>query len=145
MKTERSLKRIHRGNFVNSLRKKQKLKEYFLTAPLLKAPFLIKARGCVIELRGQDGFSSIKGPNQIKIDAALDDLVCVIIASTSHCLTGFRLVLRSKTKPAKVVYKEGRQTPQDWLSWAFSRVRLSDIPTAGITLDEWKKIADTLQ
>jgi hypothetical protein len=121
------------------------LKEYFLTAPLLKAPFALQVQNCVIELRGQEGYSCIRGPTQAAIDATLDDLVCVLIEITSPRLANFRVVLRSKTKTARGIYQRSQQTPPDWQSWAFSKLPLSSIPTVAIIPDEWEKIIDKMR
>lgn len=106
------------------------IKEYFLTAPLLKSHRPIKVGSSLVSMLGQDGYSFIAGTTKRAIDSDLDDLICFLIQSEFQDLRDLQVVLRSRTGPALEEEDHAKLKISDWLGWAFSRIPLKDIPVA---------------
>ena len=115
-------------------------KEFFLTAPLLRAASPITAGDCVVSLRGQEGYSFIEGPDERAIDVIRDDFVCIIAELVPSATVSFRIVARWPTEPSPIAFDSRSAKPQDWMAWAFSRVSLCEIPQVCLDEDTCKRL-----
>ena len=121
------------------------VKEYFLTAPLLKAERTIIFGDCTVSLRGQNGYSFIEGSNKNSIGDALDDLITVLIESHFVDLRSLQVVLRSAKEPAQYPDEPKKIKAEDWLPWAFSLIPLKRIPVVYLDSNICEKVEQILR